>query len=112
MRHSKFIVVLVFLAAGALSQAQVEDCSNSAKPLYKEIQIYKETEKVSPTKGFIGARLQFDLSLFKDSNLTLKEKVHSIETGFAKCNVRISEEEQTQLDLVIEASKAEVSQSN
>ncbi len=111
MRRLKMLMLLVTFAFSAFVQAQVDDCSDSSKGLYKDIQIYRATEKISPANGTVKPRLQYDLNLLISSNLTLAEKVQSLEAGFAKCNINLTSEEQLLLQDEINDSVAEVKES-
>ena len=112
MRHLKFIV---FMMAAIMTQAafsqEIPDCEESAKPLYKDILIYRATEKLKPGSGIVGARLQADIGLIR-TEMSLSDKVHSIETGFVKCYLRFSALEEQQIDKEIQAAKEKVLQQN
>ena len=99
----KFVLLLVaaILVIGSFAQA-IEECHAGAKPLYKDIQIYNQTEKIMPQEGLIGERLEMDLSRIT-YNGSLKEKVQMLETGFAKCDVNLNSDDELEIALAVEA---------
>ncbi len=100
----KRIILATILASFATSAAlaQQEACEKSSRQLYKEIIVFSATEQMKPDEGFVGKRLDHDLKLLKNSSLSLVEKVHSLEAGFAKCFVDLSHEEVAQIQSDIE----------
>lgn len=111
MKSLVSIIAMMSISLSVLTaQAQIEDCNSSAKGLYKDIVVYRETEKIKPTKGFVGSRLKYDLSFMKNSNLSLQDKIQSLETGFARCYVRLSQAEELSLLALIDSALAEIDQ--
>ena len=80
-----------------------EACESRFKGLYKEIQIYNLTEKNSQGDGLVGNRLENELKFMKTQNMSLKDKIHSIETGFAKCDMELTEQDDTEIAMEVEA---------
>ncbi len=80
-----------------------EACESRFKGLYKEIQIYNQTEKISQGDGLVGNRLETELKFLKTQNMSLKDKVHAIETGFARCDMELTEQDDTDIAIEVEA---------
>lgn len=101
----KFVLLLIaaILVIGSFSQA-AEECHSGAKTLYKDIQIFNQTEKLMPDEGIIGERLELDLSRIKYHG-SVKEKVHMLETGFAKCDVNLNTDDELEIAITVEAIK-------
>ncbi len=105
MRHSKFLLLIAAFAYSSFAAAQIESCYESSKELYVDIQIYNETYKIDQAKAVVGPRLEFDLSLFDHSAMSVHEKVKSLETAFAKCDINLTSLEQNALDQSVMESK-------
>ena len=80
-----------------------EACESRFKGLYKEIQIYNQTEKISEGDGLVGNRLENELKFLKSKNMSLKDKVYVIETSFAKCDMELTEQDNTDINMEVEA---------
>ena len=110
MRHAKFLMMIAAIAFGSSAFAQIETCYESSKELYKDIQIYNETYKVNAAKPVIGSRLEFDMSLFNNPALGKHERVKSLETAFAKCDMNMNQAEQKILEAEIQEAKSSLNQ--
>ena len=84
----------IVYAADFAKSEHIEACDPSAKNLFIDIQIYQQTEKLYPSEGFAGEALEQELRIFRGNEDSLKDKVHDLETGFAKCNMHLSEDDQ------------------
>lgn len=111
MRQFKFIAFIIAAVVTQPAFSHIPDCEESAKPLYKEILIYHATEEVKPGSGIVGPRLQADISVIR-TEMSLSDKIHSIESGFAKCYLRLSAHEELQIDKDIQIAKEKVLQQN
>ena len=103
MKKTLTCLIATILTAGSISQA-VELCDPNSNPLYKDIMIYNETEKILPDEGLIGEDLNQSLSR-RAYDGTIKEKVMSVETGFAKCVVMLTAEEEEDIVMAIETAQ-------
>jgi len=74
-------------------------CSPNSKQLYIDIQIYNQTEKIFANNGFVGVILESELKKLRMNQLDLKQKIHSLETGFARCDIEISEDDQLAIEM-------------
>lgn len=102
----KKIIAATIISLSTLFSAAhaTEACESQFKGLYKDIQIYNETEKISEGDGLIGSRLQVELKYSKGSEgLSLKEKIHELETGFAKCSIQLNEDDKLEISMAKEA---------
>jgi hypothetical protein len=111
IRITLFLTAVVFISMilGQLkAQAQVsyEDCDRGSKKLYIEIQVYKQTNKILPSEAIIGDTLKQNLNLLKHmSNTTTQEKVHLLESSFARCFVDLSSDEELAIQMDVEMFK-------
>lgn len=94
---------LVILAATTSAHA-LEECSRGAKSLYKDIQIYNQTEKLMPNEGLVGDRLAKDLVSLRMED-SIKGKVQALETGFARCEVYLDSDDELEIMVNVEAAK-------
>lgn len=100
----KLAIVLGMIASPLFHSAlAIESCDIRFKPLYKDILIYKQTEKITENEGVIRYTLHKELESMKKIKLSLKEKVHSIETSFAQCDMELNEDDQLEIDMTVEA---------
>ncbi len=100
MKKTLMCLAATILTAGSISQA-VELCDPNSNPLYKEIMIYNETEKIMPDEGLIGENLNQSLSR-RAYDGTTKQRVMSVETGFAKCVVMLTADEEEDIVMAVE----------
>ncbi len=100
MKKSILFLVATVLSAGSILQAS-EFCDASSHPLYKEIQIYNQTEKIQPDEGLVGDVLSKNLARLRFNGST-KQKVMALETSFAKCVVMLSAEDEQEIDMAVE----------
>lgn len=84
------IIFSMLLASFKVQAAPL--CEPSSLVLYKDIQIYKITSEK-------GKALSEDLNRLNMPELSEAEKVHQLETAFAKCSFTADEEEQIQMDI-------------
>ena len=98
---TSFAIGLTLLASSAHA---LEACEAGFKNLYIDIQIYKQTEAISAGDGLIGNRLQIELKFLRTQKMSLSEKIAALETGFARCDMQLSEQD----DLDIQMAKDEL----
>ena len=103
MKKSILSLVAAILTAGSISQA-AQYCEPSSNPLYKDILIYNQTEKLQPDDGLIGEHLNKNLARLH-YNGSVKEKVMALETGFAKCIVMLTADDEQDIEMAIETVK-------
>lgn len=103
MKKTLMCLVATILTAGSISHA-VDLCDPNSNPLYKDIMIYNETEKILPDEGLIGDDLNQSLSR-RAYEGTTKHRVMALETGFAKCVVMLTAEEEEDIQMAIETAR-------
>ena len=81
----------------------IDACEPRFKRLYKEIMIYNETEKISEGDGLIGSRLKIELNFLKNQKMDTNEKVHAIESGFARCDMELDATDEAEILMSKEA---------
>jgi hypothetical protein len=96
-----FVTAVIFISMilGSLqvhAQVSAEECAKGSKQLYIDIQNFKTAEKFGQVE--IGDRLMKDLKSMRADHLTVNEKVHSLEAGFARCNFNPKDEEEIAMD--------------
>lgn len=101
MKNILTATILMFTGFQASAQG-LEECSKAFKQLYIDIQIYNKTEKILANEGLIQPVLQRQLDNMNADKLTTKEKVHSLESGFARCDMPLTEEEVLKIDIEAE----------
>ena len=97
------ILTAVMVLAASSSQA-MEECSRGAKSLYKDIQIFNQTEKLMPNKGLVGDRLAYDLASVRTED-SINAKVQALLTGFARCEVNLNADDELDIMMTVEAVK-------
>ncbi len=97
------ILVTIMVLATSSSQA-TEECSRGAKSLYKDIQIFNQTEKLMPNEGLVGDRLAKDLASVRMEGST-STKVQALLTGFARCEVNLDADDELEIMMTVEAVK-------
>ncbi|MBC7467342.1 MAG: hypothetical protein H7256_15235 [Bdellovibrio sp.] len=102
MTNKVVIAALLSMMAFQVSAQGLEECSPAFKPLYMEIQIYNRTEKMNPNDGVIGRSLQSQIENLKSDELNMKQKVQSLETGFARCEMALSSDDILAIDMEVE----------
>ncbi len=103
MKKIILLAAVIVFSIASTSQA-LEECSRGARSLYKDIQIYKQTEQLMPNEGLIGDRLAKDLSTLRMED-SLSAKVQSLETTFSKCDVYLEADDETEIMMTVEAMK-------
>lgn len=98
-----FSIMLGTLKAHAA--APYGQCSSGSKNLYMDIQIYNQTEKFSADNGFVGEKLESELKKLRMNQLSLKEKVHSLETSFVNCDIGLSEDDELAIEVDVDMFK-------
>lgn len=100
--------ILFSMLLGSLkAQAQVphDYCSSDSKKLYMDIQIFNQTEKISSSQAVIGKRLEQDLNRLKMPEVSIQEKVHLLESSFARCYVDLTADEELAIEMNVEMFK-------
>ena len=108
LRITFFITAAILLSmflASIKVQAQVEyqACDRSGNSLYVDIQIFHQTHKISEQHAQISSQLENEISKIKIENISLTEKIHLIETRYARCDVQLSEQESLKIEIAKEA---------
>ncbi len=93
---TSFTIGLTLLASSAHA---IEVCESGFKNLYKDIQIYKQTEKISPGDGLVGNRLQIELKFLRSQKMSLLEKISALETGFARCDMQLNAQDELDIQM-------------
>lgn len=97
-----FIAGLISLTTVFSSANAIEACDTHFKTLYKEIQIFNQTEKISEGDGLVGYQLQAELKSMKSQRLSLKEKIQGLETGFAHCEMPLTDQDESEIKMATE----------
>ena len=98
------ILATVMVLAAASSSQAMEECSRGAKSLYKDIQIFNQTEKLMPNEGLVGDRLAKDLASVRMED-SIDAKVQALLAGFARCEVNLDADDELEILMTVEAVK-------
>lgn len=100
----KLILATVMVLTAAASAQAMEECSRGAKSLYKDIQIFNQTEKLMPNEGLVGDRLAKDLASVRMED-SINSKVQALLAGFARCEVNLDADDELEILMTVEAVK-------
>src|SRR6476661_7870189 len=96
-----FAFTLIALSTLSTVSHAIERCDARFNSLYKEIQIYNRTEKLTPGFAQVGPMLENQMK-YLSPKLSEKEKVQALETGFAKCDPQLSDQDQLEIEITEE----------
>ncbi|MFZ3228823.1 MAG: hypothetical protein WA160_01365 [Pseudobdellovibrio sp.] len=103
MKKNLILSFVLLLTAFVNTAQAIESCDIRFKPLYKDIQVFKQTEKIIADNGVVGYHLHQELKSLKAITLSVQEKVHSIEVSFVNCDMDLNEADQLDIDMIVEA---------
>lgn len=106
MTKNLVIAALLSFLTFQVSAQEFLQCEASAKLLYIDIQIFNRTIQTSEGpgqgEGAVGPALEQELRMLKSPELSLKEKVHSLETGFSRCQMDLNLDDLATIDRQVE----------
>ncbi len=86
----------------AHAQSPIESCARGSNKLYVDIQIYKQTKKISAQHAIVRERLQSELNQFNAEG-SISDRVTALETGFKSCNPELTADDEADIQMEVEA---------